>query len=1772
MSTQVQTRRGNTAQTAAFTGSIAELTVDTDKKVVVVHDGTTVGGIPLSKESTASTIFNHANGAFDKANSANVLAQNAYNFANTITSGPAFAHANAAFDKANSANIIADSAYAFANIANIKIDSAFSFANTINIKTDAAFAFANTVNIKTDAAFAFSNTVNIKTDAAFTQANSANVLAQAAFDKANSVAQQGFVTVAANGTNVVADANNDTLTLSAANGVGITSNATTDTITINLTPTGVTSGTYANATHVPVFVVDAQGRLSSVTNTLIQIDASQTTTGRMNLAQGGTNAVSYTTGAFLTSNGTAFVSVANTGTAGTYGNASHVPVITTDAYGRVSAVTNTAIAINASQVSGGTLTGDLSITGNLTVSGTQTIVNTSTVSTNDSLLKLAANNVVGDVLDIGFYGQSNTGTSVAYHGLIKQAAGNFVLFKNISQDPSANVVNTAYITGANTATLRANLTGGTVSSLASAIGIADGGTNQTSFTNGIVAFNGTSLATLANTGTAGTYANASHVPVITTDAYGRVSSVTNTAIAIDTAAITSGTLADARLPATGTAGTYANASHVPVITTDSKGRVTAVTNTAVAISADAVTSGTLSVARGGTGVTISTGTGNVVLNTSPVLTTPNLGTPSFATLTNATGLPIVVGTTGTLTIARGGSNNTTYTTGAFLTSNGTAFVSVANTGTAGTYANATHVPVITTDAYGRVSSVTNTAISFPAEADTLQTVTTRGSTTANAINVTNTTASTSNTTGALIVAGGIGVKGNVYADAIYDGGVEIITFANQAFTQANSANVLAQQAFDKANTDATNISATAGVYGNASHVPVTTLTANGRVSLITNTAIAIDTAALTSGTLADARLPATGTAGTYANASHVPVITTDAKGRVTAVTNTAIAIDTAAITSGTLAVARGGTGVNTSTGTGSVTLNTNPILTTPNIGVPSFAILTNATGLPIVAGTTGTLTIARGGTNQTTFTTGQRILFDGTSLASQANVTTTVTGGLAAANTITALTTNAYGDITAYTGAAIAIDTAQITSGTLAVARGGTGNTSLAVGSILIGSGTNAITTLANTGTAGTYGNSTHIPVVTTDAYGRVSAVTNTVIQSSTTSVQGIVQLNDTVTSTSTSVAATANAVNAVYNFAATKFNSSGGTISGDTTITGNLVVNGTTTTVNTSTVSTNDSLIKLAANNVVGDVLDIGFYGQSNTSNTIVYHGLIRQASNNFILFKNFSQDPSGNVINTAYVTIANTATLRANITGGTVSSLASAIAVADGGTGATTLTAGTILIGSGTSAVTTLANTGTAGTYANASHVPVITTDAYGRVSAVTNTAIALSADAVTSGTLAVARGGTGVTTSTGSGSVTLNTSPILTTPNIGTPSFAVLTNATGLPVSGITASTSTALGVGSVELGHASDTTLSRSSAGVLAVEGVVVPTVSSTSTLTNKTITFPIIDNIKMGYSNTATAAGTTTLTSASNHYQRFTGSTTQTVVLPVTSTLVAGVAYEIENASTGNLTVNSSGGNLVVTIIPGVTVQCMCIGTALTTAADWDAEYTEFATITGTGNVVLNTSPVLTTPNIGVPSFATLTNATGLPISTGVSGLGTGVATALAINTGSAGAVVLFNGALGTPTSGTLTNCTFPTLNQNTTGSAATLTTGRTIAITGDLTYTSPTFNGSANVTAAGTLATVNSNVGSFTNASVTVNAKGLVTAISNGTSSGTVTSVALTVPTFLTITGSPITTSGTLAVTLSGSALPITSGGTGGTTIATAQAALQVDPLGTAVALAIALG
>lgn len=95
-----------------------------------------------------------------------------------------------------------------------------------------------------------------------------------------------------------------------------------------------------------------------------------------------------------------------------------------------------------------------------------------------------------------------------------------------------------------------------------------------------------------------------------------------------------------------------------------------------------------------------------------------------------------------------------------------------------------------------------------------------------------------------------------------------------------------------------------------------------------------------------------------------------------------------------------------------------------------------------------------------------------------------------------------------------------------------------------------------------------------------------------------------------------------------------------------------------------------------------------------------------------------------------------------------------------------------------------------------------------------------------------------------------------------------------------------------------------------------------------------NNVLEGYTTTATAAATTTLTVASTFLQFFTGSTTQTVQLPVTSTLVLGQQFEIVNLSTGTVTVTSSGGNTVATLTANTSVVVTCILTSGTTAASW----------------------------------------------------------------------------------------------------------------------------------------------------------------------------------------------------------------------------------------------
>ena len=148
-------------------------------------------------------------------------------------------------------------------------------------------------------------------------------------------------------------------------------------------------------------------------------------------------------------------------------------------------------------------------------------------------------------------------------------------------------------------------------------------------------------------------------------------------------------------------------------------------------------------------------------------------------------------------------------------------------------------------------------------------------------------------------AGGIIAGANViYANTFVanTGGYVQFSDGSKQYSANAGSTTLAQAAFDKANTDATSISATAGVYGNSTYVPVITLAANGRISSITNTAISggtsIDSVARTTANAAfDAANSAasidyttiSAPAGTYGNATYTPVVTVAANGRISTI-------------------------------------------------------------------------------------------------------------------------------------------------------------------------------------------------------------------------------------------------------------------------------------------------------------------------------------------------------------------------------------------------------------------------------------------------------------------------------------------------------------------------------------------------------------------------------------------------------------------------------------------------------------------------------------------------------------------------------------------------------------------------------------------------------------------------------------------------------------------------------------------------------------------------
>ncbi len=474
---------------------------------------------------------------------------------------------------------------------------------------------------------------------------------------------------------------------------------------------------------------------------------------------------------------------------------------------------------------------------------------------------------------------------------------------------------------------------------------------------------------LPNTGTPGTFGSATQVPVFTTDAQGRVTGVTNTAIVAGTVTsinttpgqitggpiTTSGTLG---LAPAGTAGTYGDATHIPVLTTDTYGRVTSVSNTLLSAGSVTSVSSTDLSPLFSTSVLTPATTPAISYSLTPVAAhnffgggTSGTGTPGYRALvaSDIPALPYV----SSVTAGTGLTGGTITATGA---------INMPSVGTAGTYGSGTVVPVITTDAQGRVTGVTNTPISVGGTG----------------------TVTTVNTTPGQLTGGPITASGTL------------------GLAPAGSA----------------------GTYGSATEIPVFTTDAYGRVTAVSNTTIAAGSVtAVTAGTglaggvitsTGTISMPGVGTAGTYGSATTVPVFTTDPEGRVTGVTN--IPIGGPGI--GTVTSVTAGTGLSggTITGTGTISL--------PSVGT---------------AGTYGSVT--------------------------QIPVITTDAEGR-----VTSITNTPF---TAGTGTVTTINTTagQLTGGPITT--GGT-----------LG--------LASAGTAGTYGSATQIPVFTTDAYGRVTSVTNT--------------------------------------------------------------------------------------------------------------------------------------------------------------------------------------------------------------------------------------------------------------------------------------------------------------------------------------------------------------------------------------------------------------------------------------------------------------------------------------------------------------------------------------------------------------------------------------------------------------------------------------------------------------------------------------------------------
>ncbi len=459
-------------------------------------------------------------------------------------------------------------------------------------------------------------------------------------------------------------------------------------------------------------------------------------------------------------------------------------------------------------------------------------------------------------------------------------------------------------------------------------------------------------------------------------------------------------------------------------------------------------------------------------------------------------------------------------------------------------------------------------------------------------------------------------------------------------------------------------------------------------------------------------------------------------------------------------------------------------------------------------------------------------------------------------------------------------------------------------------------------------------------------------------------------------------------------------------------------------------------------------------------------------------------------------------------------AVTVAQGGTGVGTLASNGVLYGNGTSAVQALPVNSTATVqYLSqvSSGAPTWVTPTLGTVTSVSGTANRISvATGTTTPVIDIAStyvGQSSITTLGTIGSGTWNGSLVTGTyggtgVNNGS---STITLGGNLVTSGAFATTLTSTATTNATLPAGTNTLYSTKSASITSAQlltslsdptgtgvavfgttptlatpvinglatGTGVASAATASTLVTRDANANInVNNTLDGYATTATAAGATTLTVGSAYLQYFTGSTTQTVTLPVASTLVLGHQFFIVNNSTGIVTIQSSGANTIQAMAANSYMWITCILTSGTGTASWSASYVPAAVSTNTANTVVlrdasgNFSAGTITATFSGSITGTASKATNLVGGNATTLLGsvpyqsnTDVTTMLSPNTTTTKKFLTqtgdgTNGAA--PGWNTIVAGDIPTLNQNTTGSAATLTTSRNIY--------GNAFNGSADVT------------------------------------------------------------------------------------------------------------